>query len=48
MHIGYWWGSQKKNGHLEDQGIGGWTILKWIVDENFCSAVTLLYFAFCD
>jgi hypothetical protein len=24
MHIGYWW---------EDQDVGGWTILKWILRE---------------
>jgi hypothetical protein len=24
MHIGYWW---------EDQDVGGWTILKWILER---------------
>jgi hypothetical protein len=28
MHIGYWWGSQKERDNLEDQDVGGWTILK--------------------
>jgi hypothetical protein len=27
MHIGYWWESQKKRDHWEDQGVGGLTIL---------------------
>jgi hypothetical protein len=30
MHIGYWWESQMDKDHLEDQGVGGWTMLKWI------------------
>jgi hypothetical protein len=32
MHIGYWWESQKKRDHYEDQDVGGWTILKWILE----------------
>jgi hypothetical protein len=31
MHIGHWWESQKERDHWEDQDIGGWTILKWIL-----------------
>jgi hypothetical protein len=27
-HMGYWWESQKKRDHWEDQDLGGWTILK--------------------
>jgi hypothetical protein len=27
MHIGYWWESQK-----EDQDVGSWIILKWILE----------------
>jgi hypothetical protein len=30
-HTGYWWESQKERDHWEDQGVGGWTILKWIL-----------------
>jgi hypothetical protein len=33
MHIGYWRESQKERDHWEDQGVGGWTILKWIVER---------------
>jgi hypothetical protein len=31
MHIGYWWESRKEGDHWEDQNVGGWTILKWIL-----------------
>jgi hypothetical protein len=31
MHIGFWWESQKERDHLEDQYVGGWTMLKWIL-----------------
>jgi hypothetical protein len=34
MHIGYWWESQKVRDHWEDQDVGGWTILKWIVERQ--------------
>jgi hypothetical protein len=33
MHIGYWWEMQKEGDHWEDQDIGGWTILKWILER---------------
>jgi hypothetical protein len=33
MHIGYWWESQKERDHWEDQGVGGWIILKWILER---------------
>jgi hypothetical protein len=33
MHIGYWWESQKKRDHLENQDVGGWIILKLILDR---------------
>jgi hypothetical protein len=33
MHIGYWWACQKERDHCEDQDIGGWTILKWILER---------------
>jgi hypothetical protein len=33
MHIGYWWESQKKRAHWEDQDVCGWTILKWILER---------------
>jgi hypothetical protein len=31
MHVGYWWEMQKKRDHWEDEDVGGWTILKWIL-----------------
>jgi hypothetical protein len=33
MRIGYWWESQKIKDHLEDQDVGVWTMLKWILDR---------------
>jgi hypothetical protein len=33
IHIGYSCESQKERCHLEDQDIGGWTILKWILKK---------------
>jgi hypothetical protein len=34
MHIGYLWNSQKEGDHWEDQDVGGWTILKWILERE--------------
>jgi hypothetical protein len=34
MHIGYWWESQKERDYWEDQDVGEWTILKWILDRT--------------
>jgi hypothetical protein len=34
MHIGYWWESQKERDHWEYQDVGGWTILKWILERQ--------------
>jgi hypothetical protein len=33
MHIGYRWESQKERDHWDDRDVGGWTILKWILDR---------------
>jgi hypothetical protein len=33
MHIGYWWEIQKERDHWEDQDVGGWTILKWMLER---------------
>jgi hypothetical protein len=30
MHAGFWWGNLKERGQLEDPGIDGIVILKWI------------------
>jgi hypothetical protein len=34
MHIGYWWENQKERAHWGDQDVGGWTILKWILERE--------------
>jgi hypothetical protein len=33
MHIGYWWENQKERDYEEDKEVGGWTILKWIIEK---------------
>jgi hypothetical protein len=33
IHIAYWWESQKERDHWEDQDVGVWTILKWILER---------------
>jgi hypothetical protein len=33
MHVGYWWESQEERDHKEDQEVGGWTILIWILRD---------------
>jgi hypothetical protein len=33
MHVGCCWECLKKKEHWEDQEVGGWTILKWILEE---------------
>jgi hypothetical protein len=33
MHIEYWRESQKERDHYEAQDMGGWIILKWIIER---------------
>jgi hypothetical protein len=33
MHIGYWLESRKEGNHWGDQDVGGWTILKRILER---------------
>jgi hypothetical protein len=30
-NIGCWWESQRKKGHEENQDVGGWIILEWML-----------------
>jgi hypothetical protein len=32
MHIEYWWENREEGDHWEDQDVGGWTLLKWILE----------------
>jgi hypothetical protein len=34
MHVGYWWESQRERDHWEAQDVGGWTIIKWILERE--------------
>jgi len=34
MNTEFWWTNLKKKGHLEDLGIGGRMILKWILHKQ--------------
>jgi hypothetical protein len=34
MHVEYWWEIQKERDYWEDQDVGGWTILKWILERQ--------------
>jgi hypothetical protein len=34
VHSGLWWGNLKKRDYLEDQGVAGKTMLKWIFKKN--------------
>jgi hypothetical protein len=34
IHIGYWRESQKERGHCKDQAVGGWAILKYILERQ--------------
>jgi hypothetical protein len=33
MYIGYWWESQNEGDHEKNQDVGGWIMLKWILNR---------------
>jgi hypothetical protein len=33
LHIGFWWESQKEKDHQEVLDVGGWTILKLLLES---------------
>jgi hypothetical protein len=34
MCVGYLWESQRERDHWEDQDVGGWIILKWVLERE--------------
>jgi hypothetical protein len=34
MHIGYWWESLEGKNYYKDKDVGGWIILKWILERD--------------
>jgi hypothetical protein len=34
MHIAYWWESQEEKTTRKTKDVGGWIILKWIVERQ--------------
>jgi hypothetical protein len=45
MHTRHWWEIQKERDHWEDQDVGGWTILKWILTEIGWDGMDWIYLA---
>jgi hypothetical protein len=35
LHIGFWWENQRERGCWEDQYVGGWIILRWIIEVGW-------------
>jgi hypothetical protein len=35
LHTAFWWGELRERDHLEDRGIGGRLILKWILNKGW-------------
>jgi hypothetical protein len=33
VHTGFWWGDLREGDYLEDLGVGGRTILKWVIKK---------------
>jgi len=40
VYTGFWWGNLKKRDHLEDPGVNGRTILRWVFRKWDVGALT--------
>jgi hypothetical protein len=39
MPIGYWWKGQKDRDRYENQDVGGWMIIRWILERGWSGLV---------
>ena len=40
VYTGLWWGNLRERGHLEDPGVDGRMILRWIFRSGMCGVWT--------
>ena len=45
MYTGFWWGKLRSRAHLENPGVDGRIILRWIFQEVRCGGVNWIELA---